>query len=124
MTIGRFRAKHLAAAVLFVLTALAMAGCGSLGGDYNTLSPDGEVADKQADLFILVSIIAGVVLVLVAAALVYLMIRFRRKSDDDPLPKQIHGNTRLEIAWTIAPAILLAVIAVPSKASKTSPLPS
>ena len=29
-------------------------------------------------------------------------------------PKQIHGNTRLEIGWTIIPALLLAVIAVPT----------
>ena len=114
MTIGRSRAAHLAAAVVLLATTLAMAGCGSLGGDYNTLSPEGEVANKQADLFILVSIIAAVVLALVGAAIVYLLIRFRRRSDDEPPPVQIHGNTRLEIAWTIAPAVLLAVIAVPT----------
>jgi cytochrome c oxidase subunit 2 len=30
------------------------------------------------------------------------------------LPVQTHGNTRLEIAWTIAPAALLAVLTIPT----------
>jgi cytochrome c oxidase subunit 2 len=30
------------------------------------------------------------------------------------MPKQIHGNTALELTWTILPIILLAVIAVPT----------
>src|SRR6185295_13509536 len=29
-------------------------------------------------------------------------------------PEQVHGNTRLEILWTIIPAVVLAVIAVPT----------
>jgi cytochrome c oxidase subunit 2 len=41
-------------------------------------------------------------------------IRYRRKSDDDPDPPQIQGNHRLELAWTIAPAILLIIVAVPT----------
>ena len=32
-------------------------------------------------------------------------------------PKQIHGNTPLEIGWTIVPALILAVIAVPTVAT-------
>ena len=28
------------------------------------------------------------------------------------MPAQIHGNTRIEIMWTIAPALILLVIAV------------
>jgi cytochrome c oxidase subunit 2 len=30
------------------------------------------------------------------------------------MPAQGHGNTKLEIAWTIAPAVILAVVAVPT----------
>ena len=37
-----------------------------------------------------------------------------RKDDEEHVPKQVHGNTRLEIMWTIAPAVLLAVVAVPT----------
>ena len=30
------------------------------------------------------------------------------------MPRQTHGNTRLEIGWTIAPAVVLAVVMVPT----------
>ena len=38
----------------------------------------------------------------VTALLLYAFIKFRRRSDDDE-PSQFHGNTRLEIAWTLVP---------------------
>lgn len=91
-----------------------LTGCGAFGGDQNTFAPEGEVADKQRDLFVIVTIIATLILIGVSAALVYIMVRYRRRSDDEPPPKQVHGNTRLELAWTIAPALLLLVIAVPT----------
>ena len=30
------------------------------------------------------------------------------------MPTQIHGNTRLEVGWTIVPAVVLAVVMVPT----------
>jgi cytochrome c oxidase subunit II len=80
---------------------------------YNTLAPAGPVAEKQAELFWLVFWIAVGVFVLVEGALVFALWRFRRRSPDDT-PKQVHGNTRLEIAWTVIPALLLAGVAVPT----------
>lgn len=80
---------------------------------YDTLDPAGPVAQKQADLFWLVFWIAVVVFILVEGMLVYALWRFRRRSPADK-PKQVHGNTRLEIAWTIIPALLLAGVAVPT----------
>jgi cytochrome c oxidase subunit II len=106
----RRRAARLAAFV--VLLGLLLAAC---TGDlpYDTLDPAGSVAEKQADLFWLVFWIAAGVFVLVEGALVFAMIRFRRRSAEDT-PRQIHGNTRLEILWTILPALLLAGVAVPT----------
>jgi cytochrome c oxidase subunit 2 len=80
---------------------------------YNTLTPAGPVADKQADLFNIVFWIAVAVFVLVEGALVVAMIRFRSRGAGET-PKQIHGNTRLEVIWTILPALLLAGVAVPT----------
>ena len=51
--------------------------------------------------------------VTVGGVLLYSLIRFRRKPGDAD-PPQIHGHKRLEIAWTIAPALVLAVVAVPT----------
>ncbi len=47
-------------------------------------------------------------------AYVLSLLRFRERKNDDREPKQVHGNTRLEIVWTIIPAVLLAVLAVPT----------
>jgi cytochrome c oxidase subunit 2 len=88
-------------------------GCDALGGPMNTFAAEGEVAEKQRNLLIITIIPAFVIFVGVMFACVFLVLRFRRKSEDEPLPKQIHGNTRLEIGWTIAPTVLLIAIAVP-----------
>ena len=54
------------------------------------------------------------VFVVVMAALVYVLVRFRhRKGYNDEVP-QVHGSTKLELLWTIIPAILLIIIAVPT----------
>jgi cytochrome c oxidase subunit 2 len=53
------------------------------------------------------------VFVLVEGALLYAIFRFRGKPDD-PEPQQVHGNTTIEIIWTVIPALILAAIAVPT----------
>lgn len=100
--------------VLVIAAVLLLTGCGSLGGDQNTFAPEGEVARKQRDLFFLVLVPATIILFLVGGALVYILVRYRRRRDDEPMPHQLHGNTRLEIAWTVAPALLLLGLAVPT----------
>ncbi len=80
----------------------------------NTLAPAGEVARDILSLFRLIFWMAAVVFVVVQGLLIYAIIRFRRRPGDTAMPAQVHGNTPLEVAWTIAPAIVLAVIAVPT----------
>jgi cytochrome c oxidase subunit II len=53
------------------------------------------------------------VFVLVEGALLYAIFRFRGRPDD-PEPSQVHGNTVIEIIWTVIPALILAAIAVPT----------
>ena len=48
----------------------------------------------------------------VATVVVYSAIRFRAKPGDESDGPPTHGNTKLEIIWTVAPAFLLAVVAV------------
>lgn len=80
----------------------------------STFDAAGPVARSQLNLFYIIFWVAVVVFVVVQGIMVYAVIRFRRKQGQDQIPAQIHGNTRLEIAWTIAPAIVLAVVAVPT----------
>jgi len=53
------------------------------------------------------------VFVFVEGLLVYVMIKFRRRPDS-PEPEHVHGNTKLELAWTILPAVVLVIITVPT----------
>ena len=53
------------------------------------------------------------VFILVEGALVYAIFRFRGKPTDAE-PRQVHGNTTIEIIWTVIPALILAAIAVPT----------
>jgi cytochrome c oxidase subunit 2 len=53
------------------------------------------------------------VFVFVEALLIYVMIRFRRR-EGGPEPEHVHGNTKLELTWTILPAVVLAIITVPT----------
>ncbi len=62
--------------------------------------------------------IAGVIGVLVLVAVTYVIVRYRQDKDrPDEVPSQIHGNAKLEIMWTIAPAVLLVFVAVPTLAT-------
>ncbi len=85
------------------------------GRALTTLSPQGPKAQEIQNLIIPVFLVAGLVFVLVQVGLVWLVVRFRRHKDDrDGVdePEQVHGNTKLEIGWTIVPAAVLAVLAV------------
>ncbi len=46
--------------------------------------------------------------------LVYAIWKYRKRPDQPRQPEQTHGNTKLEILWTVIPAVVLAVIAVPT----------
>jgi len=50
---------------------------------------------------------------LVQGALLVSVLLFRDKPNK-PEPKQVHGNTKLEIIWTVIPVLILAFIAVPT----------
>ena len=75
----------------------------------DTLEPKGPQSRSIDNLVNPVFLIAGVVFVLVQGGVLLLAWRFRRRrDDDDSLPTQTHGNFKLEIGWTILPALLLA----------------
>lgn len=71
-----------------------------------------EQAERVDTLLWFVVWACVVIFTLVTVVIVYCAWRFRAKPDDDSDGPPIHGNTRLEIVWTIVPAVLLAVMAV------------
>ncbi|GAB4469534.1 MAG: cytochrome c oxidase subunit II [Anaerolineae bacterium] len=73
------------------------------------LLPSSNIAEDTAGLFWIVITIGGVVFVLVNVLIIYAIIRYRRR-DEDEMPAQVHGNTRLEILWTVIPALIMVVL--------------
>jgi cytochrome c oxidase subunit 2 len=65
------------------------------------------------NLWQVVFVIAAIIFVIVQVGLLYSLWRYRARKGDDREPVQLHGNTRLEIMWTIIPVVILASIGVP-----------
>lgn len=101
------------------LVLLLLGGC-AIGGDtgeipQNALDPaPGSPAVEADALWNQVFPIAVAVFVLVQGLIVFALIRFRARGDDGELPKQLAGNTKLEIGWTLIPALILVGVAVPT----------
>ena len=87
------------------------AGCGPYRE--NTFAPTSDYAQDIANLFIFIIAMCAIVFVVVEGLLIGTAIRFRGKPGD-PRPRPIHGNTNLEIVWTILPVIILIIIGVPT----------
>jgi cytochrome c oxidase subunit 2 len=77
----------------------------------DTFDPHGSVARQLDRLINPVFLIAALVFVLVEGLIVYVVIKFRRRSEDEA-PRQVEGNIKAEIGWTIAPGVLLAIIGI------------
>ena len=99
-------------ALLAALFALLLAACGQ-ATPMDSFAPAGPEAHRILDLTTPVFIIAGVIFLLVEALIVFAVWKFRDRGDDLE-PTQIHGNTRLELLWTIIPALILAGVAIPT----------
>jgi cytochrome c oxidase subunit 2 len=106
------RRKTLLAVGLSALAAVVAACAPNASQD--SLEPAGEFARKTYDLFVPVFWVAAAIFVLVEGILVYFVFRYRHHKGREGIPPQVHGNTRLEIAWTILPAVILAGVAVPT----------
>ncbi|MCU1345893.1 MAG: cytochrome c oxidase subunit [Acidimicrobiia bacterium] len=90
---------------------VALTGC-SNDNHQNVFDDEGKYAHDIAHLnWIFVA--AVTVGVLVGLATIVTLVKFRERPGAS-VPKQVHGHTALEIAWTIAPALILAVVAVPT----------
>jgi cytochrome c oxidase subunit 2 len=67
-------------------------------------------ADDIAELYALITVMAVVVFLGVEGALLWFLFRFKARRGR--VAAQIHGNTRLEIGWTVGAAVILVFITV------------
>jgi cytochrome c oxidase subunit II len=92
----------LAVSLVLAPTALANFFTPKSGGSPN--------ANQIDSLYKILLYIAAVVFVVVEGALLYSVIRFRRRRSQ--AAAQIHGNTPLEVGWTVAAALILVILTV------------
>ena len=70
-------------------------------------------AGKIDSLFWLITWITGIIFVLVEVLLLFFLFRYRHR--EGQTPRYTHGNSRLEVIWTIIPAIICVVLALLSR---------
>jgi cytochrome c oxidase subunit 2 len=102
-----------------VAVALLLGACSLIGSEdqpLTTFEPAGPFAEQIDNLFWPVFWIAVAVFVLVQGAILVAVFLYRDR-DGSKEAKQLHGSPKLEIAWTVIPALILAGIAVPTTAA-------
>ena len=90
--------------LLSMLLVLTVSGCTPNWDGFNTVTDRG---DRVRWLMVLSFLLSFMMLAIVFGVLLYTMLRFRKGR-----PSEREGNTRLEIFWTAAPALLLVVLFV------------
>ena len=94
------------------LLALLLAGCAS---QVPGLYPPQDVTQQAGtvrNLYDIVFLIAAVIFFIVEGAIVFAVVRYRRKPGDTELPPQIHGNNLVEIIWTVIPTAIVIFLFV------------
>ena len=92
-------AQPVVAAVMFAATGLT------------PVEAESPNAERIEDLYWFVSFWAALVLLAVAVPLAIFVIRYRSRGRDRTIEgPQIHGSTKLEIAWTLVPVVILLFV--------------
>src|SRR5246127_694633 len=77
----------------------------------NIFAPASTPAKSIADLSVFVLVITGIIFVVVFALLVCSVVKFRgRAADSGREPAQVYGSTQIELAWTVIPVLIVAVL--------------
>jgi cytochrome c oxidase subunit II len=97
---------------LFVVLLLLLGGC-AWDGPMSTVVARSDLARSILSVYGIITWASAIIGVLVFVVLGWILLRFRDRPGG-PLPRQIHGHALLEIAWTIAPALVLLIIAIPT----------
>ena len=99
--------RALAPATLALLVTAVGASAGPILPEAGGGSPS---AEDTRTLYAIILVIAIVVFVGVEGVLVYCLFKYRAKKGR--VAAQIHGNTRLEVGWTVGAAVILVFITI------------
>lgn len=104
--------RNAGAAALTVALAVFMAACGQNHPD--SIFHSRTEFNRDVDHLFKLMIYAGTaVFIFVEAILILTLVKYRKRPGQ-PEPEHVHGNTTLEIAWTVIPLLILIIIGIPT----------
>ena len=109
---GSDRLRRLASYAFVVALVVAAVSCNEAHPN-TTLDPHSDLGREIDFLWNRLLLLGTIVFILVEGVLVFIVFKYRRR-ENQGTPPQTHGSTKLEIAWTLIPAVILVFIAVPT----------
>ena len=106
----RRRLRMLALAMPVVLMGALLLSPTAFAGWFLPESDGSPNADGIRTLYILIALIALVIFIGVEGLLIYSMVKYRARKGR--VAAQIHGNTQLEIGWTVGAAAILIFLTI------------
>src|SRR4051812_1937197 len=104
--------RNAGVAALTVALAVFMAACGQ--NHPESVFHQRTDFNRDVDQLFKLMIYAGTaVFIFVEGILILTLIKFRKRPGQ-PEPEHVHGNTTLEIAWTVIPLLILIIIGIPT----------
>ncbi len=101
---------------ILLATVVAFAASCVPNAKQDSLTPKGEQAQTIYNLVVPVFIVGGIVSLIVLLPTLWFSIRYRARDedleDDSKIPVPVHGNTAVEITWTVIPSLVLLVIGI------------
>jgi cytochrome c oxidase subunit II len=109
---GSDRLRRLASYALPAAVLFAVSAC-SHGHPNSTLVPHSDLGREIDFLWDRLLLLGTIAFVLTETALLFVVFKYRHREGQGK-PPQTHGSTKLEITWTLIPAVILVFIAVPT----------
>lgn len=110
MNAGASGSSRFAPFLPFVI--LGLAGC-ALDTPQSSLVARSDLAHAILGVYAIIAWSAAIIALVVFGLLGFILVRYRDRPGA-PAPRQTRGHSLLEISWTIAPALVLLIIAVPT----------
>jgi len=90
---------------------VALAGAADRASTPNMFAPVSTPAFMIREVAFFVIGVSAVIFVIVAGLAVFAFVRFRRRpGEPDVEPPQVYGSTRIELAWTVVPFLIVVVL--------------
>lgn len=94
-----------------VLGGLALDATAHASSATSIFSPAGTPAQSIFSLSMLVLSVTAVIFLIVSGLLLYAILRYRHRPDDDGRePAQIYGSNQIELSWTVIPILIVVML--------------